>query len=466
MKTLRLLLAFSVVPVGAAAQMVQARYAQYLVTSAMSANPSLQKMGLHAIPPGQPDEMIVACSVPSKIGKKSSAADLDEERSGKPFVKPVPERAFYDLALPLSDARNRPVGAVVMEMRYSGASSADDAVHKAESIRDALQRQIPNLEALFGATPPNAPLSLIRTTPLPDITGDFDHFAIDRKNGRLYVAAEAHHSIEVFDLKTGEHLQSTGGVITPHTIAFVPEKNLLLVADGGDSSCRVFEVTDMREVKRIPLAGGPDAGLYDREKRLFYIGNGGRGAGEKFSWISIISADSLGETGRIRVESANLESMALDRAANLLYVNMRDKNQIAVVDLVKKDVRNIWSIPSLNLNTPMALDRPHHRLFVAGRKPGKLFVIDTNTGMLISTLDCVETADDMTFDPHTGRIYVTGAGGVTIVRQENPDRYSPLAQFDTNSGKTSIYDPESRHFFIAHTKGAFDGAALEVYAVQ
>jgi DNA-binding beta-propeller fold protein YncE len=270
----------------------------------------------------------------------------------------------------------------------------------------------------------------------------------------------------VFNLNTGEHVQSVSGVTTPHTVAFVPEKGQLLVADGGDGSCRIFDVSDMREVKRIPLEADPDAGLYDTKKRLFYIGNGGRGAKQSFSYVSIISADAQKEIGRVRVESANLESMALDREANLLYVNMRDKNQVAVIDLTKNEVRQTWSIPNLNLNTPMALDSLHHRLFVAGRKPGKLFVIDTESGHLVTTLDCVETADDMTFDPRDARIYVTGASGVTAVRQESPDRYSVIAQFDTNSGKTSVYDANSRRFYIAHAKTPEDGAALQVYAVR
>jgi len=453
-------------PACLSAQIVEAHYAQYLVTSEMSLHAELQKMGVHVIPPNALDEIIVACSVPSKIGKKSSPADLEEERSGKSFVKMVTEGSFYDLALLLSDQKSRAIGAVVMELPFSAASSPEDAVHKAEAIRDEMQRQIPSREALFNDAPPAVPLALLRTIPLPDIIGDFDHFAIDHINDRLYVAAEEHHSIEVFNLKTGEHLQSVGGVTTPHTIAFVPEKAQLLIADGGDGSCRVFDVRDMREAKRIPLEAGPDAGLYDPEKRVFYIGNGGRRARQAFSFVSIVSANEEKEIGRIRVETANLESMALNRAANLLYVNMQDKSQIAVVDLAKNEVRQIWSIANLNLNTTMAFDAQHHRLFVAGRKPGKLFIINSDSGDLVSTVECIETADDMIFDPEEARIYITGAGGITVVHQDSADRYSLVTQFATNCGKTSIYDSALRQFYIAHTKTPEDKAAPQVYAVR
>ena len=462
MKFLLLLL----VPVCVNAQMVRAHYGQYLVDLEMSAHPELQKMGIHVIPPGGTQEEIVACSVPVKIGKKSSAADLEEEKSGKTFVKAVPERSFYDMALTLADAANKPIGAVVMEMRYWGASSPEEAKQKAESIRDEMQSKIGSLESLFRPAPESAPLELIRTVALPDITGDFDHFAIDRKRNRLYVSAEVHHSIEVFDLTTGEHQRSVPGVQTPHTLAFVPEKDVLLVADGGDGSCRALDVNDWHEVKRIPLEPGPDAGFYDPEKRLFYVGNGGRTAKAAFSYITVISADELAPMSRIKIEAANLESMAMDRTANLLYVNLRDKNRIGVVDLAANTMQKELTVPGLNLNTPMAIDTKSHRLFVAGRKPGKFYAIDTATGDTVAALDCVETADDMTFDPATGRVYITGAGGVTVIHQDSPKQYTKIAQFGTNAGKTSIYNAALKQLYIVHTKTEEDGAALQIYRVQ
>jgi DNA-binding beta-propeller fold protein YncE len=447
-------------------QVVEAHFAQHLVTQAMSAHPELQKMGIHVIPPGGTDDCIIACSVPSKIGKKSSPADLDVEKSGKPTVKTVNEGSFYDLALPLADAGNHPIGMIVMEMRFSGASGPEDAVQKATAIRDNMQRQIPNLQALFNAAPASDPLVLLRTTPMPGITGDFDHFAYDLAHDRLYVSAEVHHSIEVFNLKTGEHLMSAPGVTTPHTLAFVPETGQLLVADGGDNSCRILNGADLHEIKRIPLEAYPDAGYYDAQKRIFYVGNGGKRANAAYSFVSMISADEGKEIGRIRVESANLEDMALDPEHHLFYVNMRDKAQIAVIDLNKKEVRQTWSIPGLNLNTPMELDVTDQRLFVAGRKPGKLFVINTNTGQAVTTLDCVETADDMAYDPVAHRIYVTGSGGVTVVQQDSADTYRVLTQFGTNGGKTSTFAPSLKQFYIAHTKTPEDNAALQVYQVN
>ena len=52
--------------------------------------------------------------------------------------------------------------------------------------------------ASAAATTP-APLKLAVTTEFPGYTGDFDHFAIDTKDGRLFLAGEEYHELEVLD---------------------------------------------------------------------------------------------------------------------------------------------------------------------------------------------------------------------------------------------------------------------------
>jgi hypothetical protein len=137
----------------ALSQAVDAPYAQSLVMSTMSAHPELQKLGIHVTPPNGQDDVIVACSVPSKIGKKSSPGDLEVEHTGKPAVKTVTKEQFYDLALPLADAQKHAIGMIVMEMRFSGASNAEDSVAKAQAIVKEVESKIPSLKALFDKVP-------------------------------------------------------------------------------------------------------------------------------------------------------------------------------------------------------------------------------------------------------------------------------------------------------------------------
>jgi hypothetical protein len=318
-----------------------------------------------------------------------------------------------------------------------------------------------------------SPVTLEKVTYLPEIVGDFDHFTVDLKRGHLFVSAEVHHSIEMFDLRTGDHLQSIGGFKTPHSIAFVPEKDELMVADGGDSSLVLLSAEDFRRLDRISLIDGsatgkgdsPDAAYYDTANRLYYIGNGGVSANQPDSQISIFSVDQGKLIGSITIPGNNVESMGVDNLHHRLYVNIRDKHQIGVVDLTAGKVIQTWTTPDLSANTALAVDSEQQRVFVAGRKPGILYVFDRD-GKVVTQKPCVNINDDMTWDPVLHRVYVSGTQGLSIFHQDSADTYTEIANIPTNGGKTSYYVPQTHQFFVIHPKTDVDIAGLLVYRVN
>jgi hypothetical protein len=87
------------------------------------------------------------------------------------------------------------------------------------------------------------PLKLIATTPMPGFTGDFDHFGLDLKGNRLFLAAEEHKTVEVFDLRTGARTHSIEGFGHPLTMAYLPEFNQLIVTDGDDNAVQLVDCT-------------------------------------------------------------------------------------------------------------------------------------------------------------------------------------------------------------------------------
>ena len=314
-----------------------------------------------------------------------------------------------------------------------------------------------------------APLTQIGSTPLPEVTGgDFDHFAVDLRHNRLYVAAEVYASIEVFDLKTGKHLLSARGVVkSPRKIVFLEDKNQLLVADAGNASCEFLDGTNLQLIKSVALDPGPDAGVYAPQSRIFYISNGGRAAKTDSSYLSMISVDKQEVIGRIPVEAATLKTLVIDQKTQKLYVTMRDKNQVGVVNIEKNAVEQTWSSPELHVDSAMAYDPVHKRVFVGDRNPGKLVVLDAGNGRVIDTLDIGNVSDDMTYDSAHHRIYISSEDGVDVVAQDSPDRYHVVQHVDTFGGKTSIYIPSIGRFFVVHTKGDLaKEAGLQVFKVN
>ncbi|WP_263353258.1 hypothetical protein [Acidicapsa acidisoli] len=131
---------------------VRAPFAQDLVNKVNAAHrDEIVKLGIHAVPPGETDNVIIANITPSKIGKKSSEGDMKNLATGKPVARRLDKDKTFDLLIPLTDAKGRDMdgGFVVMEVPFTKASSEDEAIKIGVAIRDDIQKQIPSKEALY-----------------------------------------------------------------------------------------------------------------------------------------------------------------------------------------------------------------------------------------------------------------------------------------------------------------------------
>ncbi len=313
-----------------------------------------------------------------------------------------------------------------------------------------------------------APLRLVSKIALPGIDGDFDHFTADVKGNRLFLAAEEHHTVEVFDLRTGKKLRSITGFDTPHSMVYLPDANRLFVVDGGKGgSVQILDATSYAVQKSIKLSEDADALVYDSTGHRLYIGNGGKEAGNDYSLVTVVDTDRGERVGDIKIPSANLEAMALQRQGSLLYVNARDKNQIAVVDRKTNAIAATWPLIKVRHNTPMVLDEPNHRLLIAGRKPGVFGVLSTDSGQEIATLPAADDVDDMSFDASTKMIYLAcGEGFVSIFRQVDADHYEAAGRVATGfRGKIGLLVPELKRYYVVSSKKGAVPALLFIFDV-
>jgi hypothetical protein len=132
--------------------------------------------------------------------------------------------------------------------------------------------------------------------------------------------------------------------------------------------------------------------VYDSAGHLLYIGNGGKDAGNDYSLVTVIDTRKGERVGDIKIPSTNLEAMALQSQGSLLYVNIRDKNQIGVIDRKTNAIVATWQLSKVSHNTPMVLDEPNHRLLIAGRKPGVLGLNQRSVLYLFEDALCFSSA--------------------------------------------------------------------------
>jgi len=314
------------------------------------------------------------------------------------------------------------------------------------------------------------PLKLIATTPMPGYTGDFDHFGLDLKGNRLFLASEDQKTVEVFDLRTGERIHSIKGFGQPLTMAYLAESNRLIVADGGDTDA--VELVDCKEYKIIStlkLGPGVDHSAYNPLNKYFYVENGG-GPDGKTHVLTIIDTRSFKQVGEVAGLPGNSnEGMVIDREGKKLYVNLTGSDEIGVIDLNTRQLIARWPLPDAHVAHAIALDEPNHRLFTATRKPAQFMVFNMDTGKVVTTLPCVSVNSDMSLDVARKRIYVTGSETASVFEQSDADHYEHIAEVPTAyRAKSSIFVPELKRLYVADSgKGKPDAKlALQIFEVQ
>ncbi|HTV06012.1 MAG TPA: hypothetical protein VME86_11640 [Acidobacteriaceae bacterium] len=129
---------------------VDAPYAEQLIQKIKSQHPEIQKLSLHAVPPGQTVNAIIASNYPQKVGKLSSPSDLQMVASGKPKVNRIQTGGFWDTFIPLHNRNGKTIGFLVMEVPFATASTEEGAIAEGIKIRTQVERQAPTLAKLFG----------------------------------------------------------------------------------------------------------------------------------------------------------------------------------------------------------------------------------------------------------------------------------------------------------------------------
>jgi hypothetical protein len=75
--------------------------------------------------------------------------------------------------------------------------------------------------ACLAPVPAAAQLKLVQRIEVPgDVSGKFDHFGVDLKHGRLFATPESANSVEVFDIRTGNHIRTIHGIGEAHSVLY------------------------------------------------------------------------------------------------------------------------------------------------------------------------------------------------------------------------------------------------------
>jgi DNA-binding beta-propeller fold protein YncE len=267
--------------------------------------------------------------------------------------------------------------------------------------------------------------------------GFADYMYCDARGHRLYVGYTSDGSIVAIDTRTNRVLYTVHGLPGAHGLAIA--NGLGFASSGRDNSVGVIDLRRGKLIEKIKVGEGPDGIIYDPGARLVYVGDH---AGKAATLINPVTRTAL-----VTIPIGGVAEYArADPHTGLVYQNLEDTSQLAVVDPRTKSVVHRWSLTPGEGPSGLALDAAHHRAFAAcGNKT--LVIVNTDTGGVVSTVPIGAGVDFASYDPALHRIYTANgeSGTMTVVEEVSPDQYRVLRDVPTHEGGHALAVDDATH---------------------
>ena len=223
--------------------------------------------------------------------------------------------------------------------------------------------------------------------------GGWDYVTVDAQNHRLYVPRSTHTM--VIDADSGKTIADIPGQKHNHGVALVPEAGRGFITDGSGSIV-IFDLKTNAVLGTVAARPDADGIIYDKASGLVLAVSGDDGV------LMTLKPDADPKTASIDAPidlGGKPEFLASDGAGKV-YINLEDKNQVAVVDIKARKVLAHWSVAPGGSPVGMSIDAEKHRLFVGCRNPQKLIVMSTDDGKVVADLPIGTGVDATRFDGH------------------------------------------------------------------
>lgn len=271
--------------------------------------------------------------------------------------------------------------------------------------------------------------------------GGWDYLTYDAPGARLFVSHGSR--VEVLDAQRLEVVGTIDDTPGVHGIALAPDLGRGYVSAGASGTVVVFDLKSLARVAAIKTTGeNPDAILYEpTTQRVFTFNGRGRN-------VTVIDASRNEVIGTIAVDAK--PEFAVSDGAGHIYVNLEDRNSLAVIDARGMKLVATWPLSGCEEPSGLALDAAHQRLFsVCGNRV--MTVVDARDGRLVARLPIGDHVDGAGFDSARSLAFAScGDGTLTVVEELNPEKFAVKETVATRPGaRTMTLDPATHRVFLS-----------------
>jgi YVTN family beta-propeller protein len=265
---------------------------------------------------------------------------------------------------------------------------------------------------LAAVIPAHAAELAFHVTSKAALPGDvkWDYLSFDVGSKRLYITHGDH--VDVYDTEQNRVVETSPGTEGVHGVALAPDLDRGFTSNGASSTVTIFELSSLKVLGTLPTEKKPDAIVYDPHTQRVFVANGDSGT------LTVIDAKELKVIGTVDI-GGKLEFEAVD-GKGLLFVNIEDRNLLAVVDTEKLTVTARHDLAAGCLEpTGLSIDAATERLFVGCRNE-KMMVVAGLTGKILASVPVGKGCDATAYDIGLNLAFASsGDGTLTVLSGES-----------------------------------------------
>ena len=275
--------------------------------------------------------------------------------------------------------------------------------------------------------------------------GGWDYLNVDSAAHRLYVS----HASKVVVVDTTKD-EIVGEIAdTPGVHGAVPAgPDRVFTSNGRGNSASIVDAKTLQTLSKVETGGNPDFILYEPKRKEVYTFNG---AGKSATVIDVATGNVVST-----IPLGGKPEAGVSDGAGRVFVNIEDKDNIAVIDVTKHEVIANWPIAPGGQAAGLALDRKNKRLFIGAHKPEPplMLMMDSTTGRIVAQVPIGTGVDATSFDPDTGYAFSScGDGTTTIAHADSANKLTVVQTLQTERGaRTMALDPTTHRIYLAAAK--------------
>jgi DNA-binding beta-propeller fold protein YncE len=271
--------------------------------------------------------------------------------------------------------------------------------------------------------------------------GSWDYVTVDAPGHRLFVTRTTHTM--VIDSESGKVLGDITGQKGSHGVAIVPGVSRGFITDGGGTGAIViFDLKTYAVLGQIAAMPDADGIIYDAklDRVLAVSGDGGV--------LMTFKPDINPKSGKLEtIELGGKPEFLASDGSGKVYINLEDKDLVAVVDLTSRKVIHRWPVAPGGAPVGMALDAKGRHLIIGCRKPATMIVMSADTGKVEATLP-IGTGVDATVAAG-GQAFASSGDGKLTIAAEKDGKFEVVQTVTTKvAARTMGMDMSTHQLFL------------------